>query len=301
MTGFFGGYSVKSDELGQRELAAARHMATARNETGRALLVHSMHYVAMPNDALREREVPVFAAAEDGIEALARAVRWQQEPMSPLPLPAPAPPVMADDYWTARQLLADAGLPMARARLVLSGETIDISGLTFPLVAKALGQRHKSDSGGVVLGISDEAELAAVLDDLRIRLDPPAVAIEEQAPVHDGVELIVGCRHDPSFGPLLMVGLGGIYAEIMQDTAIALAPLDVDAAEALLRGLRGAALLTGARGRPPLDLAGAAMFASRLSLLAAAHPEISELEVNPLLVLPDRVIALDARVALISN
>lgn len=298
LTGFFGGYSVKSDELGQRELAAARHMAAARDETGRALLVHSMHHDAMPNNALREREVPVFAAAEDGIAALSLAVHWQQAPMPPRPLPAPAPPVTADGYWTARQLLADASLPIARGRLIAAGEAMDVTGLTFPLVAKALGLRHKSDAGGVVLGINDETALHAALTDLTTRLSPPAVAIEEHAPGHEGVELIVGCRRDSSFGPLLMVGLGGIYAEIMQDTAIALAPLDEVAAESLLRSLRGVALLTGARGRPPLDLAGAATFASRLSLLAAAHPEISELEVNPLLVLPDQVIALDARIAL---
>lgn len=298
LTGFFGGYSVKSYELGQRELAAARHMAAARNETGRALLVHSMHHEAMPNDALREREVPVFAAAEDGIEALALAVRWQETPTAPLPLPAPAPAVSANDYWTARELLAEAGLPIAHGCLVAAGETVNTTGLTFPLVAKALGLRHKSDAGGVVLGINDEIALASAIHDLSTRLHPPAIAIEEQAPVSEGIELIVGCRHDPSFGPLLMVGLGGIYAEIMQDTAIALAPLDDATATNLLRSLRGAALLSGARGRPALDLAGAARFASRLSLLAAAHPEISELEVNPLLVLPDRVLALDARIAL---
>ncbi len=298
LTGFFGGYSVKSDELGARERAAALHMADARDRLGRPLLVQSMHFDAMPNDSLREREVPVFAAAEDAIEALARAVRRGHLPAPPLPTPAPMPPVAGADYWTARTLLVDAKLPLAAARLVAQGEEPDATGLRFPLVAKALGPRHKSDAGGVLLGIADNAALAGAVADLRARLAPPAIVIEEQAPVANGIELIVGCRRDPAFGLLLLVGFGGIFAEILHDTAIAFGPLDAHEAEELLLSLRGAPLLRGARGRPPLDSRGAAEFASRFSLLAAAHPEIAEMEVNPLLVLPDRVVALDARIVL---
>jgi succinyl-CoA synthetase beta subunit len=171
-------------------------------------------------------------------------------------------------------------------------------GLTYPLVVKALGIRHKSDAGGVVLGIADDVALAAAAAELRARLAPPAVVVEEQAPLADGIELIVGCRHDPSFGLLLLIGLGGIYAEILGDTAIALGPVDAEAAAAMIRSLRGAPLLCGARGRPPLALEKAAEFAARMSELAAGHPEIAEVEVNPLLVLPDRVVTLDARVVL---
>jgi acyl-CoA synthetase (NDP forming) len=297
LTGFFGGYSVKSEELGRRELAAAAHMADARDQHDRPLIVQSMHFDAMPNDALRQREVPVFAAAEDGIAALARGVQWRHLPAAPLPLPPPAPPIAADDYWSARTLLAEV-LPLARARLIAGDAAPDATGLRYPLVAKALGLRHKSDAGGVLLGIADEAALTSAVADLRARLAPPAIVVEEQAPTAEGVELIVGCRRDPAFGVLLLVGIGGIYAEIMQDTAVALGPIDAATAEALILSLRGAALLLGARGRRRLALAQAADFAARLSLLAAAHPELSDIEVNPLLVLPDRVVALDARIGL---
>jgi acyl-CoA synthetase (NDP forming) len=274
-------------------------MADGRDGHDRPLLVHSMHHAAMPNVALRQRGVPVFAAAEDAVQALARAVRWRIVPTRVLPLPPPAPPITADDYWSARTVLADAGLPVSEARLVLGDEAPDATGLRYPVVAKALGLLHKSDAGGVVLGIAGDAALAAAVADLRARLAPPAIVVEEQAPLVEGVELIVGCRHHPSFGPLLLVGFGGIYAEILQDTALALGPVDVGTAAELIGSLRGAALLHGARGRPSLDLDGAADFAARLSTLAAAHPEIAEIEVNPLLVLSDRVVALDARVALI--
>ncbi|MFT4039793.1 MAG: acetate--CoA ligase family protein, partial [Thermomicrobiales bacterium] len=298
LTGYFGGYSVDSAALGAQELAAAAHMADARDATGRALLVHSMHHAAAPNDALRAREVPVFAAPEDAITALARAAAWDQ-PLPPLrPIPAPAPPIAHDDYWSARTLLAEVGMPVAFARLLPPDAAPEASGLRFPLVAKALGLLHKSDAGGVILGIADEAALREAVATLRARFAGAAIVLEEQAPVSDGIELIIGCRRDPAFGPLALVGLGGIYAEILRDTAVALAPLDADAAAALIRSLRGAPLLLGARGRPALDLAGAAAFAARLSALFAAHPELSALEVNPLLALPDRVVALDARVTL---
>ncbi len=298
LTGFFGGYSVKSDDLGRRELAAAALMADARDERERPLLVHSMHHETMPNDALRRREIPVFAAAEDAIQALARAGHWWDLPSGPLPLPPPAAPVPGDDYWTARTLLEEAGLPVARARLLSADEAADATGLSYPVVAKALGLRHKSDAGGVVLGIAGDEALGVAVADLRARLAPPAIVVEEEAPLANGVELIAGCRHDPSFGLLLLVGFGGIYAEILNDTAIALGPVDATAAAAMIRSLRGAPLLSGARNRPPLALEEAAEFAARLSALAASHPEITEVEVNPLLVLPDRVVALDARVVL---
>jgi acyl-CoA synthetase (NDP forming) len=299
LTGFFGGYSVKSDELGRRELAAAALMAYARDGRERPLLVHSMHHAAMPNDALRQREIPVFAAVEDAVEALALAVHWRSLPSEPLPLPPPAPLVAGDDYWSARTLLEEAGLPVARARLVAPDAPPDTTGLTYPVVVKALGLRHKSDAGGVVLSIRDDESLAAAVADLRVRLSPPAIVVEEEAARADGIELIVVCRHDTSFGPLLLVGFGGIYAEILNDLAIALGPVDAEAAASMIRSLRGAPLLRGARNRPPLDLDSAAMFAARLSALAASHPEIAEVEVNPLLVLPDRVVGLDARVVLV--
>jgi acyl-CoA synthetase (NDP forming) len=297
-TGYFGGYSTESQALGEQELASAQVMAGARDTTGRALLMHSMHFAAMPNQYLRQREVPVYAAAEDAVEAIARAARWQSPPAPPLALPARSPVVTADDLWSARALLASAGIPVAAARLIPAGEPAERAGLRYPLVAKALGLNHKSDAGGVLLNIANEAQLLQAVADLRARLAPPAIVIEEQAPVSQGIELIIGCRQDPAFGPLVMVGFGGIYAEILRDTTVALGPISEGDAETLIRGLRGAPLLLGARGRPVLDIPAAAAVASKLSMLAASHPEIAALEINPLLVVPAGVVALDARVTL---
>jgi hypothetical protein len=113
-----------------------------------------------------------------------------------------------------------------------------------------------------------------------------------------GAELIVGCRRDPRFGPLVLVGLGGIHAELMRDVAVALAPAAAGELAELLLSLRGAAVLKGARGRPPLDVRAAAEAAAALSRVAAAHPEIAEIEINPLLVTPDGALGLDARIVL---
>lgn len=170
--------------------------------------------------------------------------------------------------------------------------------LGYPVAVKALGVLHKSDVGGVVLDLSDRAAVGAAVTRMAARLGVTAVSVERMAPLSDGVELIIGCRRDPSFGPLLLVGLGGVYAELLHDVRIALAPVGEARVEELLRELRGASLLTGARGRPALDIAAAARAAAALSRLAAARPDVLEVEVNPLLVLPDGAVGLDARVIL---
>jgi acetate---CoA ligase (ADP-forming) len=115
--------------------------------------------------------------------------------------------------------------------------------------------------------------------------------------VHEGVELIVGTRWDARFGPIVLVGLGGVYAEILGDVAVALAPVDSDGARTLLLSLRGAPLLTGTRGRPRVDIAAAAEATAALSRLSATCRDVDELEINPLLVTPAGAVALDARVA----
>jgi acetate---CoA ligase (ADP-forming) len=127
------------------------------------------------------------------------------------------------------------------------------------------------------------------------RLAPPAVSVEVMAALDGGVELIVGCLRDPRFGPVVMVGLGGVFAEVLGDTAVALAPVSSDGARTLLTSLRGAPLLAGARGRAPVDLDALADLVARVSAVAAAHPELAELEVNPVLATPSGALALDAR------
>ena len=170
----------------------------------------------------------------------------------------------------------------------------------YPVTLKAVDARlvHKSDSGGVRVGLADAAALRAAALDMSERLSPELLFVERTADVRDGVELVVGATRDARFGPVVLVGLGGILVETLRDTALALAPLDTAAAERLLRSLRASAVLDGVRGRPAVDVAAAARAVVALGDVMAAHPEIAELEVNPLLVTPRGAIALDARVAL---
>ncbi len=122
---------------------------------------------------------------------------------------------------------------------------------------------------------------------------PEGYAVERMVPAADAVELIVGCRRDPRFGPLVLVGLGGVYAEVLEDVAVTLAPAEPAELEALVGSLRCAPLLTGLR-RPCRSRARCG------GTLApdSRHPEIEEVEINPLLAMPDGAIGLDARIVL---
>jgi acyl-CoA synthetase (NDP forming) len=166
--------------------------------------------------------------------------------------------------------------------------------LGYPIAVKALGLLHKSDAGGVALGIEDEQALEESLARMAT-LSAEGYSVERMAPVGDGVELIAGSIQDARFGPVVLVGLGGVYAELLDDTAVALAPVDAPQAEELIRSLRGSAILAGARGRPPVNVAAAAEAVAALSRLAASRPDLGEIEINPLLVAPDGALALDAR------
>jgi acyl-CoA synthetase (NDP forming) len=242
--------------------------------------------------------VPVYRTIERAVGVLARlAEAGERAPRGVPELPEAAAAAAAHTYSGARALLGAGGVPFAPAREVSSSDEAAAAAveLGYPVVLKALGLLHKSDLGGVVTGIADEPSLRAAVADLRERLAPPAFSVESMAPVGDGVELLVGARWDARFGPLALVGLGGVFTEVLRDTAVALAPVDEPTARELLLSLHAAPLLQGARGRREVDLEAAASAVAALSRVAAAHPEIAEIEVNPLLALPEGVVALDAR------
>jgi acetate---CoA ligase (ADP-forming) len=301
LTAYFGGYSTLAEELSTSELAVAELLGEAMAESGKPLVIHTMHWNTPPSRALRAAGVPVYRVIESAVDALAALVADGAPVRPPLaPLPPPAARLTDSGYAAARAAIAEAGIPFAASRTVGSrDEALAAAGeLGYPVVLKALGLLHKSDAGGVALGLRDDDELAAAFDDLTARLGPESFSVEAAQDVAAGFELLVGARRDPRFGPLVVVAAGGIQAELVRDTAVALAPIDAGAAEVLVRSLDSAPLLLGARGRPALDVGAAARAVVALSSFAAAHPEIAEVEVNPLLVLPDCVVGLDARVVL---
>ncbi len=298
LTGYFGGYAAYASDLAEQESAAARAMAAAVAASERPLIVHSMHETGTALTALGASGVPVYGAIERAVDVLGRLAGTRDRPATGVPpLPPPAPPATDTGYAAVRSLLAAGGVPFVAAETATT--TADAvaaaTRLSYPVVLKALGALHKSDAGGVVLGIADEAQLRTAVEVVERRLAPAAMSVERMAPLHEGIELIAGCRWDARFGPVVMVGIGGVHTETLADVGLALAPIDEAAAERLLRALRGAPLLLGARGRVPLDVRAAAGAVAALSRVAAEHPELAEIEVNPLLVTAAGALGLDAR------
>ncbi len=309
VTGYFGGYAEYGDDFEAQETEIARAMAQAVRDAGRPLVVQTMYPRGPAAAALRKARIPVYGDIADAIGGLARLVeRFEQAPVGVPRLPAPAAdaggsvagPAPAGGYFEAREFLQGAGIRFAEARRVetLAEARSAARDLGFPVVLKALGLLHKSDAGGVVLGIGSEEELERVFSDMATRLSPAGYSVERTAAIAGGIELIVGVRRDPRFGPIALAGMGGVYAELLEDVAVALAPIDEREAAELLRSLRGAPLLDGARGRPALAVSAAAGVLSALSQAAARRPEIAEVEINPLLVTADEALGLDARIIL---
>jgi acetyltransferase len=208
------------------------------------------------------------------------------------------------DESLAKQLVASYGIDIPQSRLCLSrAETREaFATLRRPVVVKiaASDVPHKSDVGGVVVNVSEEIALEAACDKIAAipTSEPGRVLIEEMAST--GVDLIVGGVRDPSWGPLVMIGLGGVTAEALSDSSVRLAPLVEDDVEAMLDSLRGRKLFEGFRGLPVCDRAAIARVAIAMGRLLCEHPEIAEAEINPLRVNASGAMALDALVVLAS-
>ncbi|PKO21330.1 MAG: acyl-CoA synthetase [Chloroflexi bacterium HGW-Chloroflexi-1] len=177
----------------------------------------------------------------------------------------------------------------------------------FPVVLKLISPDilHKTDIGGVILNVQDEKAASAGFETLVARASaahPGAHirGVQVQKMVSGGQEVIIGVKRDPTFGPLIMFGLGGVYVEALADVSFRLAPLTLADAWEMIEEVRSARLLTGLRGAPVADRAALADAIVRVGQLAADHPEIAELDINPLLVLAEGegAIAVDARIIL---
>ena len=175
----------------------------------------------------------------------------------------------------------------------------------YPAVLKVLSPEvsHKSEVGGVALGLNSEREVRDAFERIRRGLGERApgarfegVAVDAMA--RPGVELIVGVSRDDRFGPLVIVGLGGIFVEVFSDTAMRLAPIDRREARAMLDELRGGAILRGARGAKAIDFDAVGDLLVKLSEFAAAHPEVKELDLNPVVAYDHGLAVLDARILL---
>jgi len=205
----------------------------------------------------------------------------------------------------AAELLGSCGIPYVEHGVADTADVaVEVAArLGYPVVLKVISADvvHKTDVGGVVTGLKDEsavrAGMAAMLEDVRMhcpgaRIDGALVARH----VSSGRELIVGAVRDATFGPTLMVGLGGVFAEALADVVFRLAPLQHQDGLDMLGELRGARLLAGFRGQPPVDLDEVADLIVKVGDLLASHPEIVEIDLNPVAASAQGCVALDARV-----
>jgi acetate---CoA ligase (ADP-forming) len=194
-------------------------------------------------------------------------------------------------------LLDAVGIPRAGEAVVSTKiEALKIAEkFGFPLVMKVVGPVHKSDKGGVILNVNDTESVEKHFDAI-MRIEGATSVLMQ--PMLKGSELFAGVKYEPGFGHMLLCGLGGIFIEVLKDVNASLVPVSLNEASAMLKTLNGYKLFEGVRGKPGINEGIFAEIIVRLSALIEAAPEIIELDLNPLLGLPDKVVAVDARICL---
>jgi acyl-CoA synthetase (NDP forming) len=259
----------------------------------------------------RDLEANGFAVFEDptrAIDALRVSVPSHVEKPEGGRLPAPVnfpPPPLSERQ--AKRILAAAGIPFLREKAVQSAEQAAEAAheIGFPVVAKILSADipHKSEIGGVIVGLATPGAVADAYATLmrRARERAPKARIEGVliARMVSGVETLIGLHADPVFGPVITFGAGGVLTELLKDTALALAPVSVERAAAMIQETRIAKLLGGYRGTKACDLQALAECISALSRFAAANAgRVAGIDLNPVVCTPEGAWALDALIEL---
>lgn len=262
---------------------------------------------------LRKLGIPYLPTAERAVRALARitghkvraddAATALGEPLQDLPVGGETVP-----EYRSKALLGARGIAFPRHELATTKAEAQAAAerLGYPIVLKAQAAAlpHKSDAGGVIVGLADADAVAAGWDKLHANIAAarPGLVLDGvlvEGMAERGVELIVGARNDPAWGPVILVGFGGVAAELLHDVRLLPTGLSQDEIAAEIRQLRMAPLLDGFRGAPPMDVAAVARIVAALGEVVAATPAIREIDLNPVLVYPEGqgAIALDALIS----
>lgn len=263
--------------------------------------------------------VPSFAFPESAARALAGAVHlaeWRAAPTGEVPElsnldTAAARTVAADalvehaegtwlDFAQIGRMLEAVGVPVVESHFATSADEAaaqaEAIGMPIALKAAAPTLVHKTEAGGVRLDLATADDVRAAFDAMHARLGDEMGGAVVQAMASPGLETIVGVTRDASFGPLVLFGMGGTTAELLRDTNVRIAPVSDVEAHDLVRSLRTSPLLFGYRGSAPVDVAALEEIVVRIGLLAEHVPEIAELDCNPVIVTPDGVVVVDAKV-----
>jgi len=207
----------------------------------------------------------------------------------------------------AKELLREYGIPVPDFKLIKSEE--EIVGLAkeinFPLVMKIVSPDiiHKTEAGGVKVGIKDEKEAKAAYQDIiykvkKYKKEAKISGVIAYSMIPQGTEIIIGMMKDPCFGPTIMFGLGGIFVEILKDISFRILPLEERDAEEMISEIKGYQILKGIRGETPKDVKSIRDVLMKISQLVMKNPEIKEIDLNPIFVFEKALQVVDARIIL---
>jgi acyl-CoA synthetase (NDP forming) len=264
------------------------------------------------------RGAPIYDTPERAVRALAHAARyaeWRRRPLGRRPELTGIDTARArteitaalaegggwQTYDRAAELLTAYGIKLAQAVSAPTGAAAAMAAerLGFPVVLKSADPElvHKTDVGGVRLGLTGPGEVSEAFGAVA-GAGRAGTGVLVQRQLSGQVELVAGIAHDPLFGSVVLLGLGGVHTDLLDDRALCLTPMtDLDAGR-MWRGLRSAPLLTGYRGAPPVDTAALEDLLLRLGRLAEDFPEVAELDLNPVLAGPGGVLAVDTKLRL---
>ena len=194
-----------------------------------------------------------------------------------------------------QQILDAAGIPRAAEGIARDENSLKIVAAKtgYPLVMKVVGPIHKSDVGGVILGIDNESDLLTHFSEMQKIKGATGVLLQ---PMLEGIELFAGAKYESSFGHVILCGIGGIYVEVMKDVASGLAPLSMEEADQMVRSLKGFRMLEGMRGQEGINIQAYAEILVRLSSICRYATEIAELDLNPIMGKGNQLVVVDARI-----
>lgn len=291
--GLLGGYP----RVREQEMAAVAELIAIRDRTGVPIVVQSAFADAAvePVEVLKRAGIVVLPTASRLANALAAAAARAEGPaLAPAPGYTPASALLP--VTEVAGLLSQEGITLPAMTVVTDRAGLEETAVSaeYPACVKIADPAvaHKSDVGGIRLGLADAAQLSSAADELWERFPgSPLLVMPSLLP---GRELLTGTGRDPAFGPFVLVGRGGIWAEKDPDVALRLAPIEEDVALRALLSLRCAATFTGGRGSAPVDLEALASLVAAMSRLAARRPDLS-VEINPVIAYPDGYAVADLR------
>lgn len=325
LVGMFGGYALRfAQELKQEELDCADAMIALSKRTSKPLIVDSLyaHIKPEPLQRLRKAGLPIYASIEHAVKVMAalgeRGAYIKNSQNAEYNKPLSVDKSCSDSFskaraekrdlfeFEAKSLLRSYGIDVPMELIVRDESEFDSVIKQFgntPLAMKVVSKDilHKSDAGGVKLNVVGKAALKVARDEIlasckKYKADADIEGVLLAPMARKGTEVIIGMSQDPIFGPVLMFGLGGIFVEILKDVAFRAIPLSRHDARSMIEQIKARKIFEGARGEPAVDKEALVELLMKVSAIVDAHPEIAELDLNPIIAYDDGYAVVDARI-----